>query len=222
MQEQYSMLPSDVQRALRDAGCQIHQSDAIVSDNKTQNLWTVIFAAGTEKCRCFLWMPERSERQMYRLPTGDVLIESNDENPYRSLYILDADKQEKYGLSLKIEDSERYPIITEKDGIKEILVSGWQRPAGAVFLDGFGTGRPGFKPVRVLFTYHSDGTHEIYIFSLEDEINETTKNYQHLDVSSKKRQGQDPDLKYHVFSSGLDFDLKETYGIDLNGNFVHE
>jgi hypothetical protein len=120
-----------------------------------------------------------------------------------------------------VDKDDRYPIITEKDREKEILVPGWQRPAGAVFLNGFGAGRPGLTPVLVLFTYQSDGTHEIYIFSPE-EINEITKNYQHLDTSSKKRELPDPDLKYNVISSGLDFDLEETYGIDISGNFVSE
>jgi hypothetical protein len=95
--------------------------------------------------------------------------------------------------------------------VKEILVPGQQREGGrAIFLDGFGVGRPGFDPVFVLFTYHRNGQREMYLIP-PSEKDDASKRYAHL---HEHMPAQPEPGKTRVVKAALDYHLKETYGID--------
>ena len=176
-------------------------------------LWTVVFPPETTTSTCFIWTPQKTEYTLYSLPGGSssVLAEPKEGiGLYRGLYLLTTEEQEKYGLSLPL-DTQGYPEISERDGVKEVVVPGQRRNGGrAIFLDGFGTGRLGFDLVYVLFTYHPGGKREIYLLP-PDEKDDASKRYAHLHehMPAKAEPG-----KLRIVMVDLDHHLKEAYGID--------
>lgn len=216
MEKQYISISRDVQKLLQERGGTFHyHSEAEISPGTQQERlgWTVTFPQGTETGECVLWTPDRRGYLLYLLPgsTNTVLVEPKEETGLdRNLYLLSEEDQEKYGLSSPL-NIDGYPEISERDGVKEILVPGQRRNGGrAIFLDGFGTGRPGFDLIFVLFTYHRSGKREIYLIS-PGEKDDPSKRYAHL---HEHMPSQPEPGKPRVVMAALDHHLKEAYGID--------
>jgi hypothetical protein len=216
MEKQYTSMSREVQKLLQERGGTFHyHSEAEISPGMQQEHlgWTVTFPEGTTTGDCLLWTPDRRGYLLYSLPGGGntVLVEPKEETDlHRNLYLLTPEMQEKYGLSLPL-DTQGCPEISEREGLKEILVPGQRRNGGrAIFLDGFGTGRPGFELVYVLFTYHPGGKREIYLLP-PDEKDDASKRYAHL---HEHMPAQAEPGKPRIVMVDLDHHLKEAYGID--------
>ncbi len=216
MERQYMGMSQDVQEALRASGgtVQYHPKAEISPGTQQERLgWTVTFPEGTATSECLLWIPDRRRYLLYSLPGAGntVLVEPKEGTGlHRNLYLLSVEEQEKYGLSLPLEIS-GYPEISMSDGVKEVVVPGQRREGGrAIFLDGFGTGRPGFDLVFVLFTYHWNGQREIYLIP-PSEKDDASKRYAHL---HEHMPAQPEPGKTRGVMGALDCHLKETYGID--------
>ena len=219
MERQYTGLSRDVQKALEESGGSLrYRPDAyeITRDLKPERIgiWEVLFPEGTTASTCYLWTPKKTEYILYS-PSGagsSVLVEPKKGiSPSRSLYLLTTREQEKYGLSLPL-NTQGYPEISLRDdGVKEVVVPAQCREGGrAIFLDGFGTGRPGFDLVYVLFTYHPSGQREIYLIPPSEKDN-ASRRYTHL---HEHMPAQPEPGKARIVMAALDYHLKEAYGID--------
>jgi hypothetical protein len=204
MENQYADMPQDVQKALQEHGGTAHNHSGI---------WEVTFPPETKVNECLLWtsqLTKRTEYMLYSLPGGDNNMFVEAKEGYRSLHLLTPEMQEKYALSYPL-DTQGYPEISMRDGVKEILVPGLRREGdNAIFLDGFGNGRPGFGPIFVLFTYHRSGQREIYLIP-PSEKDDFSKRYAHLQelMPAKVEPG-----KIRIVMAALDYHLKDAYGID--------
>jgi hypothetical protein len=210
MQRTYVFFPQDAQQALQSTGGRIVTHPFITLEEEGTGLWTARFPDGTAVDECFLWTPDRMVSHRYTLPDGIILVEPQMEgDPYRSLFVLTPQMQDAYGMSRK-ETLEGYPHITMKDRVKEILVPGQSRTKDdSIFVDGFGTGRLGFTPLFVLFTYHPDGMREIYLID-HDDMDNPAQRYAHLREVMPAPDTTQPQIRY----GSLDSQLKNAYGID--------
>ena len=215
MERQYTSFSRDAQEAFQASGGTLHyHPDAyeITKDFQKERIgiWTASFPKGTTTSECLMWTPRRTVYLLYSLPGERMFVEPKEPtSPYRGLYLLTPEMQEKYGLSFPL-DIGGYPEISERSGVKEVVVPGQQREGGrAIFLDGFGTGQPGFDLVFVLFTYHQSGQREIYLIP-PSEKDDLSKRYAHLyaHMPEKAEHG------VRTVMTALDSHLKETYGID--------
>jgi hypothetical protein len=213
MQRTYAFFPQDAQQVLVAAGGEIIDHSVLsLFGEEGAGLWTAQFPEATQEDECYLWTPQRTSYHRYTLPTGEILVEPHDAgDPYRCLFVLTAQMQNAYSMSRK-EVLQGYPHITVNDGVKEILVPGQLRTQGeTVFLDGFGTGRPGFRPLFVLFTYHPDGKREIYLIA-HDEVDNPAQRY--VNLQEVMPAPNDPQVSIRNVACALDSQLKDAYGID--------